>query len=67
METQNVALSITELFKVVPYNIDVTSMCSVPICKQSCLIDHLLHSQLWSIAMHFGGQCTMKHLGEKDT
>ena len=30
--------------KVVLYNIDVTAMCSVAKCKQSCLIDHLLHS-----------------------
>ena len=30
--------------KVVLYNIDVTVMCSVAKCKQSCLIDHLLHS-----------------------
>ena len=26
--------------KVVLYNIDVTAMCSVTKCKQSCLIDH---------------------------
>ena len=31
-------------FKIVLYNIDVTAMCSVANCKQSCLIDHLLHS-----------------------
>ena len=30
--------------KVVLYNIDITAMCSVAKCKQSCLIDHLLHS-----------------------
>ena len=31
-------------FKVVLYDIDVTAMCSVTKCKQSCLIDHFLHS-----------------------
>ena len=28
--------------KVVLYNVDVTAMCGVTKCKQSCLIDHLL-------------------------
>ena len=32
------------VIKVVLYNIDITAMCSVTKCKQSCLIDHLLHS-----------------------
>ena len=52
--------------KVVLYNIDVTAMCSVVKCKQSCFIDHLLHSKLWSIAMHSGGQCAIKHLGRQN-
>ena len=54
------------LVKVVLYNIDVTAMCSVAKCKQSGFIDHLLHSYLWSIAMHSGGKCTIEHLGRQN-
>ena len=49
------------VLKVVPYNIDITAMCSGTTCKQSCLIDNWLHRSLWSIAMHSGGQYTVKN------
>ena len=35
--------SLITWFKVVLYNVDITAMCSVPKCKQSSFITHLLH------------------------
>ena len=39
-------------WNIVLYNIDNTGTRSVTKCKQSCLIVHYLHGELWSITMH---------------